>query len=228
MSEPYYQRDGITLYYGDCLEMLPEMEAGSVDAVVTDPPYGVDIAAWDCRVPHELCYEFHRIARGPIVWFGAAPQHRNDLLAFDPPPQRVVVWSPRFTLSHTCAHGMAYRWHPVYCWRVPQRHNGPSWDVWDYPTECGNWWKHSCTKPESMMRDVVQFASGTVLDPFTGSGTTAIACIRTGRRFIGIEIEEKYCEIAAKRIERELAQPLLPCIEKPEPIPQRELFEVTA
>jgi DNA modification methylase len=53
---------------------------------------------------------------------------------------------------------------------------------------------------------VSSFTQGTILDPFTGSGTTAIACIRTGRRFIGCELSEEYCEIAAKRCDRELDQ----------------------
>jgi len=53
----------------------------------------------------------------------------------------------------------------------------------------------------------------TILDPFMGSGTTGVACIRTGRRFIGIEIEPKYCQIAVERMESELAQPCLPTLE---------------
>jgi site-specific DNA-methyltransferase (adenine-specific) len=222
MTEPTWQTDdgSIRLYCADCLAILPTLEG--VDAVVTDPPYGVEVAEWDSRTPYELCREFHRIAHGPIIWFGAAPQHQADLAAFDVPPQRVAVWAPRFTLSHTCAHGMAYRWHPVYCWRLPNTHDGPSWDVWDYPTECGNWWKHGCTKPESMMREVVKFSTGTILDPFMGSGTTGVACVKTGRKFIGIEIDHNYFDIAVKRIKRALAEQkemLFPAIERQEMLP---------
>ncbi len=62
-----------------------------------------------------------------------------------------------------------------------------------------------------------------ILDPYLGSGTTAVACIRTGRRFIGIELEPKYCEIARKRIDRELSQPRLPFVE-PVKETQAEMF----
>jgi hypothetical protein len=76
---------------------------------------------------------------------------------------------------------------------------------------------HPCPKPVEWMEWLCRLASrdgDTILDPFLGSGTTAVACIRTGRKCIGIELEEKYCEIAAKRCDRELDQGRL---FKPEP-----------
>ena len=64
---------------------------------------------------------------------------------------------------------------------------------------------HVAQKPIDVMEGVVRIArpGGVVFDPFTGSGTTGVACVKTNRRFIGVEIEERYCEIAAKRIEKE-------------------------
>lgn len=222
---PTWEREGVQLYLADCREVLPHLSG--VDAVVTDPPYGVKIAHWDAIVPHWLCSRFHEMTDGPIVWFGAATQHCKDIVAFDPPPQRICVWAPRFTLSHTCAHGMAYRWHPVYCWQIPSKHDGPTWDLWDYPTECGNWWKHECTKPLAMMVDVVQFGDGTILDPFMGSGTTGVACVKTGRKFIGIESDPAHFATARERIEKELdSQPLIAELEAKEK--QMELLEAIA
>ncbi len=210
MRKPDVELDDgkIRLYLGDCMKLLPQFGDGCVEAVVTDPPYGVGLDWWDDSVPHHLCKEFHRIATGPIVWFGAAPQHRNDMLAFDPPPQRVCVWSPSFTMSHTMAHGMAYRWHPVYCWRIPKKHDGPSWDVWLTPCDAGRkaWWFHPATKPLRLMQIVIGFADNDnrVLDPFMGSGSTGVAAVRMGRRFVGIEIDSDYFDLSVKRIKMEL------------------------
>jgi len=206
IKDEWRSDDGnVRLLLGDCRQILPLL--GKVDAVITDPPYGVKCDWWDESVPHELLTRFHELTDGPIVWFGAAPQHRNDLLAFDPPPQRVAVWHPRFTLSKTMAHGMAYRWHPVYLWQLPKKHDGPTWDVFDTPCDGRNYWNHPATKPLPLMQKLCGLCPGDViLDPFAGSGTTGVACIRTGRKFIGIEIEPKYFQIAIDRCKNELSR----------------------
>jgi DNA modification methylase len=75
---------------------------------------------------------------------------------------------------------------------------------------------HPTQKPISLMaRILLDYTEEgqTIFDPFMGSGTTGVACIRTGRKFIGIEISEAYCKIAVERMERELAQPMLPTLE---------------
>ena len=196
--------DGMTvqLHLGDCLEYMRTMPDKSVDCVVTDPPYGIDIAKWDSKIPYQLLSEFHRISAGVIIWFGAASKLVEQSGLFNPPPQRTLIWSPRFTLSHTSANGINYRWHPIYCWRLPDKSEIIKWDILDDMTECGNWWEHSCTKPESLMRKLVQFHGEdcTIFDPFMGSGTTGVACVQTGRNFIGCEIDPGYFKIAEKRI----------------------------
>ena len=94
---------------------------------------------------------------------------------------------------------MAYRYHPIYTRNLPQQ-SPTIHDVFVDMTECGNWWAHLATKPLSLMIRLVDITSGIVLDPFMGSGTTLVAAKRLGRKAIGIEIEEKYCEIAVKRL----------------------------
>lgn len=81
---------------------------------------------------------------------------------------------------------------------------------------------HPTQKPVALMVWCLGFAGGDVLDPFIGSGTTAVACEQLGRKWVGIEISEKYCEIAAKRIERERQQLKLFPPEKPTPKPIQE------
>jgi len=213
VKKPTWERGNVRLYLGDCREVLPTLDAGSVDAVITDPPYGVNYKyneafddspeAWilSTRVVWPQCM---RVATGPVVWFGASPCIRRDLLTFGDNPMRTMVWAPKFTLSKTGAHGMMFKWHPIYGWRLPAKHDGPTWDVLDHMTECGNWWNHVASKPLALMETLVGFcmSGGMSLDPYMGSGTTGVAAVQTGRAFIGIEIDPTYFEIAVRRIDK--------------------------
>ena len=119
-------------------------------------------------------------------------------------PERELIWAPRFTLSHVAANGMAYRFHPLYAWRLPKKHDGPVWDVLDTPTETGNWWRHPCTKPVALMEQLCKIApeGGVILDPFAGSGTTLLAARLTGRHFLGFEKDPSYCDIVRCRLQQ--------------------------
>jgi len=199
----------VDLYLGDCLEILPTLEDNSVDAVITDPPYGVGIALWDEDLPPQYVLdECLRVSRGPVIWFGAAPR-LLDFATYNPKPDRILIWSPKFTLSKIAKDGFAYRYHPIYIWQI-EKQNAIPWDVLNDATECGNWWEHKATKPVSLMSKIVNAWGDTILDPFMGSGTTGVACVHTGRNFIGIEIEPKYYEIAEKRIAEAQLQVRMP------------------
>ena len=206
MTEPYYSDDHVTIYHGDCREILPSL---SFDAVVTDPPYGVEAehrphgvssgvrVDWDGSVPYGLLAELGEV---PVIWFGAASKIGEAFASFDPPPDRMLVWAPKFTLSMTASAGIAYRYHPVYVWRLPKQKPAVH-DVLTDATPCGNWWDHPATKPEPLMRRLVAMTGdGVVLDPFMGSGTTLRAAKDLGRKAIGIELDERYCEVAALRM----------------------------
>jgi hypothetical protein len=173
-----------------------------VSAVITDPPYGVDAEAWDGKVPYHLLGKFLWVTDGPVLWFGAAPAIAEAYANFNPKPDRQIIWAPSFTLSHVVANGLAYRYHPLYAWRLPKRHDGPSWDVLSTPTECGNWWRHACTKPLRLMEEVCGIAppGGVVLDPFAGSGTTLLAARNRGRHFLGFESNSQHCEVIRGRL----------------------------
>jgi len=218
---PYYQDAAVTLYHGDCREILPQLRCpnttycleacdGRCDIesalVLTDPPYGVKAAEWDGAAPYELLPVLLSFGSGPVLWFGAAPKIWEAGEKFDPRPDRVLIWAPRFTTSHTMANGLAYRWHPIYAWRLPKVHAGPTWDVLTDSTEQWHDWNHPGTKPLRLITRLAAMATerGLILDPFAGSGTTLRAAKDLGRRAIGIEIEERYCEIAAKRCAQEV------------------------
>jgi len=180
---------------------MRDFAPGSFDAVITDPPYGVGIADWDSVLPLQgFLDDCLRVSSGPVIWFGASGRVL-DFARYTPRPDRVLVWSPRFTLSHTIKDGLAYRWQPIYVWRIVKQ-EVIRWDVLDDPTECGNWWKHPASKPVDLMRKLVAgFGGQRVLDPFCGSGTTGVACAELGRDFCGIEIDPGYVAIARRRID---------------------------
>jgi len=142
-----------------------------------------------------------RITSGTVVMFsGASMRSVKEFIRYN--PDRMLIWAPKFTLSHLCTNGMAWRYHCIWCWGLPKKQDSIKWDILSDNTECGNWWKHSCSKPLSLMEKLVSIVpeNSLILDPFIGSGTTAVACVKLKRRFIGIEISEKYCNIARERV----------------------------
>jgi DNA modification methylase len=122
----------------------------------------------------------------------------------------MLIWNIPFTLSNTGKDGALYRWHPIYVWgtgRVPHHY-----DVLSVNCEGRHWWDHPATKPIDLMRILVGFTDGTILDPFCGSGTTLVAGKLNGNNFIGIDIEKKYCDIAEERLRN--TTPPLPFVQE--------------
>jgi site-specific DNA-methyltransferase (adenine-specific) len=216
MIEPVVIGDA-TLYLGDCLEILPTLAAGSVDAVVTDPPYGID---WDC--------DYTKISNG------VARHHTYDGIIgdkkpFDPtfllgyptvalfgfncfsdrlPLGSVLIWLKKNgnklgTVLADCELVWLNRGHGVFMLHYV-------WDGFMREGEKDTERQHPTQKPIRVMKWVMERANAqegqTILDPFMGSGTTGVACAQLGRKFIGIEISERYFEIAVKRIEAAQAQ----------------------
>jgi len=197
----------IRLYCGDCLEVLPTLAAGSVDAVVTDPPYGVSVADWDKSIPTpDILQECRRASCGCVLWFGAArPDAQAAVLALK--PRRTYIWWNTFT--RTNSDGAFWQWQPFYVWGPFE---GMGRDVIQMAANFGSDSKkplHKCQKPLPLMKELVGCAceeDNTVLDPFMGSGTTGVACVKTGRKFIGIELDRGYFDIAVNRIKAALVE----------------------
>lgn len=205
-----------TLYRGDCQEILPSL--GMVDAVVTDPPYGVGLrvkknAARTKGYVHPASTTYADEPASVLLLLGSTLpmlQKQSRRMAIFPGPKLLHDY-PRpasiggVYLGNGAGHdpwGFSC-FHPIlYYGKCPygaQRPNSFS----DYaPGECGI--DHPCPKPLRWMLWLVNRASlpgETVLDPFMGSGTTGIACAQLGRTFIGIEIEPLYFDLACHRIE---------------------------
>lgn len=187
----------------DCLAAMRRMPDASADAVVTDPPYGVDVAEWDAAVPTpEVLAECLRVARGAVVWFGSCvPERQMDVLTMR--PERTYIWHNTFT--RTTSEGAFWHWQPFYVWRK-KHFVGMGSDVVSMAANLRSDTRrnvHRCQKPLPLMNAIVRAAcpeGGLVLDPFCGSGTTGVACVLHGRRFVGCEIDQEMAEVARRRL----------------------------
>ena len=218
--EPYYSDDAVRIYHGDCLCVLPEMDSESVDAIVTDPPYGVEFKGnqWDVAFPAEPFWRALSDAcadgANVIVIPGEAnlPSKLAILLAVFQ-YQWVITWykpnAMQFGKTGYSKHSLVWWMSKGTAVQRPSMIDvivAPMGEVAD--ANVG----HPSPKPvRVMLRLVQQFAptNGVTLDPFMGSGTTGVACVNLGRSFIGIEIDEGYFDIACRRIEAAYRQPRL-------------------
>lgn len=207
MSRPYYEADGIVIYHGDCRDVLPDLTA---DVLITDP-------VWPNAHPDLIGSE------DPYALF-------EEMLQVTPAVQRLIIWlgcqsDPRFLGA------VDSRWpflRSCYLSRAVPSYNGRALVTGDVLYAFGSWPKSqegrrvlpgecrvtsdsSKRQPHPAARNrrhadwVVQWWSDVgdmILDPFAGTGTTLVAAKDLGRRAIGIEIEERYCEIAASRLEQ--------------------------
>lgn len=192
------------VYQCDALSLLRAMPDKSADAIISDPPYGVEYKGWDVTPSQLWLDECLRVATGSVVWFGASPIYAlQSVINLSPAPDRLLIWSPSFTLKKATLNSMYYRFHPIYVWRPPEKQSGLYSDVITTPTDGHNWWNHPATKPLKLMRKIVEAFSvigGTVIDPFAGSGTTLVAAQHAGRQYIGCDLEYEYVEIARARL----------------------------
>lgn len=210
MTEPVIIGNA-TLYLGDCLEILPTLD--KVDAVVTDPPYGIgedggdksrrrhyeplvihERMAWDKNRPSKKAFDYLiAVSDEQIVWGG------NYFADYLPPSMGWLYWDKRIggdfsdgELAWTSQH------KAVRDFSKSSFHN----------LKGGHWRQHPTQKPVALIEWCIDLLPlpQTILDPFMGSGTTGVACANLGRKFIGIEIEPKYFDIACERIEAAQAQ----------------------
>lgn len=198
--DPYYvdSTGSIVLYNGDALELLERFEGAGVDAIVTDPPYGLGFADWD--VPVEGWLELAREV-APLVVFTTAPTTLWDY----PRPDWLGCWTRRGSTSRTAQGGFNH-WSPILLYG-PHRLQVDTIDLPEVanPKARGTKNGHPCPKPLALATWLLRSLSiSSVLDPFAGSGTTLRAAKDLGGRAIGIELDESYCKIAAARLQQEV------------------------
>ena len=224
---PYYTEPGIEIWHGDCRDVLPQLEP--VDLVLTDPPYDKQTHDWaltnksdgvqklvnfENTTAGALREVFGTIAGKLSGWFISFIDYRHIVDLETTPPDglrsvRFGVWvktnpMPQLSGDRPAQGFEAIMIHHTVGGRMKWNGGGrPA--VWRFPISGDA--HHPTSKPPKLVAALIDDfsqAGQTILDPFMGSGTTLRAAKDLGRKAIGIEIEEKYCEIAVKRLSQEV------------------------
>jgi len=211
LPKPYYSEDGITIYHADCRAILPDLEP--VDLVLTDPPYGIGLAN------HDTTRKTNRSGTWSVVGDDSTVgqevidfcfERKFPLVAFASPKARwrgswrqELIWdkgeavggggdiSTTWKMTHEL---ILYAGTGTLC-------GSRTGSVLSFPVTQSQFPLHPTEKPVALCVYLLgRFAPTTVLDPFMGSGTTLVAAKLDNRKGVGIEIEERYCEIAANRL----------------------------
>lgn len=225
---PYHERGGVVLYHGDCRDVLPTLERGSADLLLTDPPYGGGYATHGRRQvsfgsmanndsprvalagigaalrvlrAHRHLYVFGRFdlatlpligVRSELIWDKVVPNNGNVAGPWTNQHEYVQFGVRKHTPDPAVEDGrLTARLRQGTVLRVPRVNGGA---VQRHPTE----------KPVLLLRQLIESSSRigeTVLDPFAGVGSTGVAALYEDRRAVLVEIEERYCEIAARRLD---------------------------
>ena len=239
--------DGVKLVQGDCLELVRKIPDGSVDMVLTDPPFGITQNVWDKAIPFEPMWEqYRRVCKesAAIVLFSAQPftstlivsnltdfkytltwyKHyaRNFLNAKKQPlraTEQIAVfyrkqctYNPEMRKGKTQKKGTSSKQRGCYgnykASNVVNDQYYPT-DILDFPGVPVPQLEHPTQKPVPLLEYLIKTYTNpgeTVLDNCMGSGSTGVACVNTGRNFIGIELDPGYFETACRRIEEAQAQ----------------------
>ena len=194
----------VTLYTGDCLDIMRTLEPGSVDAVITDPPYPREYE----HLYGAVAKEARRVLRVGGSFLTLCGHYQLPRVLADIGEHLRYRWIVK--LDHPGSHarmamGVMVTWKPML-WFVneklsprrnivdgcaSQKRSKDTGHPWQQDLDYALWGIEALTDP-----------GNTILDPFMGSGTTGVACVQTGRNFIGIEIDPGYAEIARQRIEK--------------------------
>lgn len=207
---PYYQEDGITIYHGDCREILPTLEA--FDLCLTDPPYGIGESSRNDAGKRFKGQRASKRDYGQATWDDSPPSDELIQITINS-SKKAIIWG-----------GNYFRVDPSPAWLVWDKDNGNTdfadceiaWTNLDQAVrKIKHRWNgmlqefagadkeerfHPTQKPLRVMKWAAQFHTGSIIDPFMGSGTTLVAAKQLGRQAVGIELEERYCEVATNRL----------------------------
>lgn len=222
----YYEDEHVTLYHGDCREVLAELGDKSIDAIITDPPYterthkmaksnkgkghGTKSINFSPFTDSDLIAALTECGRVSRRWVIATLAYQHAFkLEEQPPPglrmMRIGAWVKTNPMPQISADRPGTGWESI-----AYLHRDDVKSCWNGGGRAGNYVLpvvqnegHPTVKPLSMVQDFVRRFTNpgdTILDPFAGSGTTLRAAIDEGRKAIGVELKERYCEIIATRL----------------------------
>ena len=219
LPTPYYEEDGITIYCSDCREVLPGLH--NMGLVLTDPPYGINTKSdgsgklnpWADLMNASYFYELIWKEVKRIIWNGGAawmflnwrtmPTIQRMSCSLSWPIEDLLIWNKEW-IGPGGPNGLRPSYEMCALFRgddfaIPNR-GIP--DIVKFKWTSKKPHGHPAEKPEKLCKWLIEISGEpqTILDPFMGSGTTLVAAKQLGRKAIGIELEEKYCEIAVQRL----------------------------
>lgn len=228
--QPYYQDDWVTLYHGDSFALMKEMQDGLFDCVITDPPYserthqkaskkmsngvvthGID--AFNAFTDERLYEAYDEMARLTKGWIVSTIDYNHAFRFETQPPKtmrqmRIGVWVKNNPTPQISGDRPAQGWEAI---SYLYKENTRAW--WNAGGLHGNYVSnlasptgHPTPKPLVMVSSFVERFSNpemTIFDPFAGGGTTLVAARNLNRKVVGIELEEKYCELIANRLNQQ-------------------------
>ena len=228
--QPYFQNDLVTLYHGDCLGFMKTMADESVDCVITDPPYserthknakkndstvgyGVKAIHFDSFTEEDLLNAYNEMSRITKSWIVSNIDYNHAFRFESTPPngmtqKRIGVWVKNNPMPQISADRPGQGWEAIsYLHKTNKKSewNGGGY-AGNYVSNLATATGHPTPKPLSMVSSFVQRFSNPndlIIDPFAGGGTTLLAARNLGRKAIGIELDEKYCEIIANRLSQD-------------------------
>ncbi len=204
---PYYEDDSVLIYHGDCREILPQIRY-HVDLVLTDPPYGVGIEYGDnsrdgfddwCSLIDTVLPMCRQLAKCTMLCTSKIEGEKHIWKCHEPDYRLCWYKGAMPTRSFVGFKD----WETVFVWG--RSWSNPIHDHFQASCEDFGYLGHPCPKSEQWATHLLsRCLSGRVLDPFMGSGTTLRCAKNLNQKAIGIDIEEKYCEIAARRMSQEV------------------------
>jgi DNA modification methylase len=225
---PYYSDEWVTIWHGDCRDVLPTLTA---DTFITSPPYNLGhvsgayanmrdgYATHDDAMPDEeyvawqqstLSLMWAALPDTGAIFYNHKPLIRDRSAVL---PTRLLPAEVTLRQIITWDRGVGMNWSPTHLrpqtewimllakpgWALPDRGSSTAGDLWRFPIEQTDY-GHPCPFPVALPAHILELTSGTVCDPFMGSGTTLVAAKAAGRKAVGIELDERYCEIAVSRL----------------------------
>ncbi len=224
---PYYDEDGITIYHGDCLDVLPTLT--NIDLVFTSPPYNLgDMSGglanlnggylgyndqrrdYDDWQRHVLSACWDTLSDSGAIFYNHKPIIRDRLVSlptrFNPdlPLRQIIIWYRELGVNWSPTHFLpVHEWILVMAktnWRLRTKSVSHLSDVWRIRPDMNDN-EHPAPFPLALPTTAIGSTTATtIVDPFMGSGTTLRAAKDLGRKAIGIETEERYCEMAVQRL----------------------------